>query len=182
MGAASPIALRVGFGRRLRLLLLLPLLVGTYALLVAALAAALQAREAEETTAAGALVIAEQPLAPGLADHVTRLIDDQRVPVVFIGGSAAVELTNALRSRGLSDQQVVAPPLSTVAGLINAARQAGAGDVLVVTAPTQQLAILKQVRDSGLTATSAPAARMNLSPGELLSAALFYWQALLISR
>ena len=77
---------------------------------------------------------------------------------------------------------MVAPPIGSVSGLIQAARQAGARDVLVVAAPTHQLAILKQVRDSGLTAYSAPAARTNLSPTELLNAALFYWSVLLISR
>jgi hypothetical protein len=174
--------LRNRLGRPLSLLILLPLLLVVYTLFVTAFAAALQARDVSDAAADLALVVAEQPLTPGLADYVTGLLDDGRVPTVYIGGDAAVELTNALRARRLTDQQVTAPPISSVAGLIDAARRSGARSALVVAAPTQQLRVLKQVRDSGLTAFSAPPAAANLSPGELLTAALNYWSALLISR
>jgi uncharacterized SAM-binding protein YcdF (DUF218 family) len=154
------------------------------AVLLAALATALQARRDEARAADLALVVAPAVPPDELLERSVDLYQRGFAPQLVLAGEGADTLRAALLERGVAeDAVVVAVQADGEAAQLRAAAQAaratGAGSVLVVGAGSGQLRWLKLAGDAGLRAHGVPVPPGGPGPLELLAASGRYWRYVL---
>lgn len=160
--------------------------VATTSLLLAMLAAGLQARRDEARNADLAVVIA--PALPP-AELLERSFDLYRrgfAPRMMLAGAGAERLRTALLEQGVAEDavEIVADDGGAVVQLRTAleqARVAGAASVVVVSEGAGLLRWLKLAGDAGLNAYGAPAPADTPGPLELLQAGGQYWRYVLFA-
>ncbi|MFQ3662878.1 MAG: hypothetical protein SNJ69_10850 [Chloroflexaceae bacterium] len=176
---------RVGWqaGYALGVLLTLALI----ALLVAAVAAGLQARRDEARTADVLLIVAPEVPSAALVEHAFEVYRRRYAPGVVIVGAGSEALRIALIERGAPEEALQAPapamePVAAMRDIARAAQRAGATSALIVAEPAEMLLWIKLVGDNDLKAYGAPPRGIAPGPLALLRASGQYWRYVLFQR